>query len=84
MARLLLGNIEPGTSDDEIRAFLEKFGLPSFDTLEHVEGDGSRPAVMLNFEHVDGATLTKLKPRIHQMFWKGRKLHVIVLREQDN
>lgn len=28
MSRLLLGNIEPGTSDEEIAAFLEKYGFP--------------------------------------------------------
>ena len=29
MVCLMLGNIEPGTSDDEIQEFLVKYGVPA-------------------------------------------------------
>src|SRR5258707_190754 len=40
MTRLLLGNIEADTSDDEIREFLEKYGFSAFDEIEHTLGTG--------------------------------------------
>ena len=36
MARLWLSNIDSGVSDEEIRAFLQKYGFPSYDAIEHV------------------------------------------------
>ena len=44
MTELLLGNVDSGASDDEIKALLVKYGFPEFDAIEHMPGDGSRPA----------------------------------------
>jgi len=82
MAELLLGNVEGGTSDDEIKAFLVKYGFPAFDAIEHMPGDGSRPAVLLTFKDVAPETLRSLQPRIHDMFWKNRKISVQVMAER--
>ena len=82
MARLLLGNIEDGTTDEEIKEFLEKYGFPPFDEIERMEGDGSRPAALITFEAVDMAALEALKPRIHQVFWKERELSALVMHER--
>ena len=82
MTELLLGNIENGTSDEEIKAFLMKYGFPAFDAVEHVPGDGSRPAVLLTFNDAAPETLRILQPRIHDMFWKNRKIHVQVMSER--
>ncbi|MBF6989589.1 RNA-binding protein [Cupriavidus sp. IK-TO18] len=78
----LLENIESGTTDDEIKAFLVKYGLPPFDEIEHVPGDGSRPAVTLTFHSLDPDALRKLQPRIHNMFWKGHKVSALVMAER--
>ena len=82
MTRLFLGNIEPGTSDDEIRAFLQRYGFPSFDAIEHEPGDGSRPAVLLTFSGVDSASMFDLQKRVHEMFWKKRKLTARILQDR--
>lgn len=79
MLRLLLGNIEPGTSDEELGEFLAKYGFPAWDEIEHVPGDGSRPAVMLSFGNIGSTALEKLSERIHHMFWKGRQLNAMVV-----
>jgi hypothetical protein len=79
MAELLVGNIENGTSDDEIKAFLTKYGFPEFDGIEHIPGDGSRPAVLLSFKDVAPETLQTLQPRIQNIFWKNHKIHVQVM-----
>lgn len=82
MAELLLGNVEGGTSDDEIKAFLVKYGFPAFDAIEHMPGDGSRPAVLLTFKDVAPETLRSLQPRIQNMFWKNRKINAQVMDER--
>jgi hypothetical protein len=82
MVHLMLGNIEPGTSDDEIREFLVKYGFPPYDEIEHVAGDGSRPAVALTFNLLDPEALRILQPRIHDLFWKNRRVAASVLRDR--
>ena len=79
MTKMLLGNIAGGTSDDEIKAFLMKYGFPEFDGIEHVPGDGSRPAVMLTFKEAHPEGLRKLKERIHNIFWKKGRINVQIL-----
>jgi hypothetical protein len=79
MTRLLLGNIEPGTSEEEVADFLHKYGFPAYDRIEQVPGDGSRPAVLLTYLGVTESALEKLRPRVHEMFWKSRKLNVMIL-----
>ena len=79
MAQLWIGNIKPGTPDDELKALLVKYGFPEFDSIEHVEGDGSRPAVILSFEQTDPMALQKLQTRVHNLFWKDRRLTVSVM-----
>lgn len=82
MTELLLGNVDSGASDDEIKALLVKYGFPEFDAIEHMPGDGSRPAVMLTFNDVAPETLRSLRPRIQDLFWKNRKLSVQVISER--
>jgi hypothetical protein len=79
MADLLLGNVESGTSDEEIKAFLVKYGFPPFDEIEHMPGDGSRPAVLLTFKDAAPETLRSLQPRIQNMFWNNRKISALVM-----
>ncbi|KWR90363.1 hypothetical protein [Cupriavidus sp. IDO] len=82
MSRLLLTNIEPGTSDEEIRAFLVKYGLPEFDAIEHLPGDGTRPAVELTFNTIGPEILRKLQGRIDHMYWKRRELSATIMHDR--
>jgi hypothetical protein len=82
MAYLLLGNVDDGTSDEEIKAFLVKYGFPEFDEIEHKSGDGSRPGVLLTFTDEAPETLKSLLPRIHNIFWKERKLSAMVINDR--
>jgi hypothetical protein len=82
MARLLLGNLEPGATDAEIRDFLVKYGFPPFDDIEREPGDGSRPGAVVTFSGIDPGRLTTLQDRVHHMFWKKRKLSARVLHDR--
>jgi len=76
--KVWIGNLAPGTSDDELRAFLAKYGLTTIESIEQVPGDGTRPAATLEVaatpEEVQKAT-----QRLNGMYWKGRSLTVQAL-----
>ena len=82
MADLLLGNVASDTADAEIRDFLVKYGFPEFDAIEHLPGDGSRPAVLLTVKDTAPETLLKLRDRIQNLFWRNRKISVQVMTER--
>ncbi|MEM5428014.1 RNA-binding protein [Cupriavidus oxalaticus] len=82
MSVLMLSNIDAAVTDEEIGAFLVKYGFPEYSSIEHMDGDGSRPAVRLTFDTLDDDTLDKLKGRIHEMFWHGHKVSALVMRER--
>jgi hypothetical protein len=82
MMHLMLGNIEPGTSDDEIQEFLVKYGFPPYDEIQQVPGEGSRPAVVVTFNSLDPETLRILQPRIHDVFWKNRRVTASIGRDR--
>lgn len=76
MERLWIVNIAPGTSDDEIKALVVKYsGEPIECTeIQHVDGDGSRPGVLMTITGKKFDTLGKLALRLNGMYWKGRPL----------
>jgi len=75
MERLWLANIAPGTSDDELRALVQRYA-PDIECTEvkRVEGDGSHPGAILSFTGKEIDTLGKLQLRLNGMHWKGRAL----------
>jgi hypothetical protein len=79
MAGLWMGNVDSSVSDDEIREFLGRYGFPEFDAIEHITGNGSRPAVLLTFNDAPAQALRNLQPRIQDLFWNNRKIHVQVM-----
>lgn len=81
MARLLIGNIAPETSDDEVKALLVKYGFPDCDGMERIVGNGSRPAVMVTFEGADAVALEGLQARMQNLYWKNRRLNVSLMSE---
>ncbi|SOZ34579.1 hypothetical protein [Cupriavidus neocaledonicus] len=82
MSILLLGNLDAAATDEEIGSFLVKYGFPEYTSIEHMPGDGTRPAVRLTFDTLDDDTLDKLRERIHDMFWRSHKISALVLRER--
>ena len=73
--KLWIGNIEPGTSDEELRAFLARYGIDTVESIQKVEGDGSRPAVVLEVP-ASTEVLMKATQRLNGLYWKGRSLNV--------
>nr|WP_315847177.1 RNA-binding protein [uncultured Achromobacter sp.] len=80
MAELLINHVADDTSDEDVRAFLVKYGFPSFDHIERIAGDLSRPAVLVTFNGTGPAQLRALLPRIHGVFWQGHTITALVMR----
>ena len=75
--RLWIGNMAPGTTDDEIKAFLKKYSSDlECSEIQRVEGDGTHPAAMVRFAAGKVEALGTLALRLNGMYWKGRQLHV--------
>lgn len=79
--KLWIGNMAPGTSDEEIKTFLKKYA-PDLEcaTIARVEGAGTRPGALIQFEEANAAGLDTLRRRLDGMFWKGRALVSTVYR----
>jgi len=75
--KLWIGNIAPGTPDEEVRDLVKKYA-PELECtkIQRVEGDGSRPAAVLEFADTPYGSVEKVSMRLHGMHWKGRELFV--------
>jgi RNA recognition motif-containing protein len=75
--KLWIGNIDPGTTDDELRDFVKKYS-PDLEikAIQRVDGDGSRPAAAIEFVDTPYGSVEKISMRLHGMHWKGRELFV--------
>jgi hypothetical protein len=75
--KLWIGNIAPGTPDEEVRELVKKYA-PDLECtkIQRVEGDGSRPAAVLEFADTPYGSVEKISMRLHGMHWKGRELFV--------
>jgi RNA recognition motif. (a.k.a. RRM, RBD, or RNP domain) len=78
--KLWIANIAPDTTDEEIRALVKKYA-PALEctALQRVDGDGSRPAAMLEFAEAPLGALEKVSMRLNRMYWKKRELLVQTL-----
>jgi RNA recognition motif-containing protein len=76
--KLWIGNLDPETSDDELREFLKKYTKLEIKAIVRHPGDGSRPAVMLELVGEDIVALDAAQRRLHGMHWKNRALHVAI------
>ncbi|HTQ72797.1 MAG TPA: RNA-binding protein [Burkholderiales bacterium] len=79
--KLWLGNVAPGTTDDEIREFVKKYS-PGVEIkkVDRIEGDGTRPAVSVEFVDPPFGAVQKIAMRLHRMQWKGRELFAQTMR----
>jgi hypothetical protein len=73
--KLWIGNMAPETSDDELKAFLKKYAPDlTCATITRVEGTGTRPGAMIQFEEASRTALDTLGTRLNGMYWKGHAL----------
>ncbi|KXU83873.1 hypothetical protein CI15_25425 [Paraburkholderia monticola] len=84
MAELLLGNVDESVADEEISEFLQRYGFPSFDSIERVPEGIGRPLALLRFNNLSSEALNLLQSRIHNMFWKDHTISAQILRDREH
>jgi hypothetical protein len=83
MAELLLGNVEESVPDEEINAFLHRYGFPPFDSIERVPVATGQPLALLRFSGLSPEGLRLLQSRIHNVFWKEHTISAQIFRERE-
>ena len=75
MQKLWLANVAPETTDEDLKALVARYA-PDIEctSIQRIDGDGSRPAVMMAFTSKKFDSLGKLQLRLDGMYWKGRTL----------
>jgi hypothetical protein len=76
--KLWIGNLDPKTTDEDLREFVAKYCTLKISGIERIPGDGSRPAAMLELEGHDIVALDAAQRRLHGMYWNNRALHVAI------
>lgn len=84
MAELLLGNVEESVTDEELSAFLQRYGFPPFNSIERVPAGSGQPIALLRFSDLSSAALNLLRSRIHNTFWKGHTISAQILPDRDD
>ena len=72
--KLWLGNIDPETTDDELRELARKYAKLEVAVITREAGEGSRPGAVLEFAEGDRAALHELQRRLNGLYWKNRSL----------
>jgi RNA recognition motif-containing protein len=73
--RLWIGNVPPDATDEEVTELVKKYSTLEGKVVQHVDGDGTRPARVLEFVGAALGDVDKLALRLAGMYWKERQLH---------
>lgn len=76
--RLWLVNLDPETTDDEVRDLIRKIARLEVASLTRVPGDGVRAAVLLEFESASRVSVEYAQERLNGLRWKDRSLTAYV------
>jgi RNA recognition motif-containing protein len=73
--RLWIGNVPPDATDEEVIELAKKYSELEGKVVQRVDGDGTRPARVLEFVGAPLGKVDELALRLAGMYWKERKLH---------
>jgi hypothetical protein len=81
--KLWISNLPPQKSDEEVRAFVRKYTQVEIDAITRIDGDGSRPGVLVEISGASELMLTGIKYRLDRMYWDQHVLAVHILSFAD-
>jgi hypothetical protein len=76
--RLLIGNLPPEVTEDEIKALMAEAGAEGIDVSINREGDASKGTAVLLLPDTDRAALDRIANDINGMQFRGRTLTAYV------
>lgn len=74
--QLWMGNLTPGTTDDEVRELVRKYAKLEIAQIRWEDRDGAHPGVILEFDQGTRGELYEVQRRLNGMFWKNSTLRV--------
>jgi hypothetical protein len=75
---LWLVNLDPATTDDELRDLVRSIARLEVRSLTRVPGDGVRAAVRLEFKSASRVALEYAQQQLNGLRWKDRSLTAYV------
>jgi len=72
--KLWLANIDPGTTDDELRELVRKYTKLEISRITREAGESSHPGAVLEFDEVGREALSEVERRLNGLYWKNRSL----------
>jgi RNA recognition motif-containing protein len=73
--RLWIGNVPLDATDEEVIELAKKYSELEGKVVQRVDGDGSRPARVLEFVGAPLGAVDTLALRLAGMYWRERELH---------
>lgn len=80
---LWISNLPPNKSDEDVRAFVRKYTQVEIDAMTRVDGDGTRPGVLIEIGGATQLMLLGMQRRLHQMYWDRHELIVHIISFSD-
>ncbi|MFO1363126.1 MAG: RNA-binding protein [Burkholderiales bacterium] len=73
--RLWIGNVPPDATDEEVAELAKKYSGLDGKVVQRIDGDGTRPARVLEFAGAPLGAVDTLALRLAGLYWKERALH---------
>jgi hypothetical protein len=77
--KLWISNLPPNRSDEDVSAFVRKYTRVEIDAMTRIDGDGSRPGVLIEIGGANQLMLLGMQRRLHHMFWDQHQLTVHIM-----
>jgi hypothetical protein len=81
--KLWISNLPPDKRDDDVRGFVRKYTQVEIGAMTRIEGDGSRPGVLVEIDGASVMLLTGMQRRLHRMCWEQHPLDVHLMSFAD-
>ncbi|ANB72227.1 hypothetical protein AYM40_07520 [Paraburkholderia phytofirmans OLGA172] len=81
--KLWISNLPPNKSDEDVRAFVRKSTQVEIDAITRIDGDGSRPRVLIEIGGATQLMLQAMQRRLHEMYWDQHEISVHIMSFSD-
>jgi RNA recognition motif-containing protein len=81
--KLWIGNLPPGKSDEDVRAFVRKYSEAEISSMTRIAGDGTRPGVLIGIEGASHSMFTIMQRRLKGISWDQHELTVQIMSFAD-
>jgi hypothetical protein len=81
--KLWISNLPPNKSDEDVHVFVRKYAQVEIDAMTRIDGDGSRPGVLIDIGGPTQLMLSGIQGRLNQMLWDQHELAVHIMSFAD-